>query len=237
MSGRPHDARDPSEPALELPELEPPPMSPALEAELASLSAIPARRPVAQLAKLVAVSLVYAAGLLAITTVRDDAGELPMGWMVAAAGLWLGGFALPMYWVLVPPPGSMIARWKLAGGVAIVMAIGFVVLGLAVHPSGPSSVHYGAERFLEGHWCLELGVATALVPVILGAIFLRGAIPVASRWVAAGLGAGGGSLGGFLLHLHCPIADALHVGIMHGGVVGVSALLAAAIVPHATDVR
>jgi hypothetical protein len=222
---------------LDLPDFVPPPMSSALEAELGSLTAIPARRPMTQLAKLAVVSVLYGGGLLAIFSVRDDAGELPMGWMIVAALLWLVGFALPIYAALVPPAGSMMPRWKLAGGAAIVMAIGFVALGLAIHPSGPSSVHLGSERFVEGHWCLELGVATAIVPVILGAIFLRGTLPVASRWVAAGLGAGGGSLGGLVLHLHCHVADALHVGIIHGGVVGVSALLAAAIVPRTTDVR
>lgn len=223
--------------ALELPELVTPPMSAALEAELGSMTRVPMRRPMMQLAKLVGVSLVYGAGLLAIVTVRDDAHELPMGWMVAAGLAWLLGFAVPIYWALVPPAGSMMPRWKLAGGAAIAMAIAFIVLGLVIHPSGPSSVHYGAERFIYGHWCLELGVATAIVPVILGAIFLRGALPVSSRWVAAGLGAGGGSLGGLVLHLHCHVTDMLHVGIIHGSVVGVSALLAAAIVPRTTDVR
>lgn len=222
---------------LDLPAFVPPPMSAALEAELGSLTAMPARRPMLQLAKLVGVSLVYGAGLLAILSVRDDAGELPMGWMFAAGLAWLVGFALPIYAALVPPPGSMMPRWKLAGAAAITMAIAFIVFGLVIHPHGPSSVQYGAERFLHGHWCLELGIATAIVPVVLGAIFLRGALPVASRWVAAGLGAGGGSLGGLVLHLHCHVTDALHVGIIHGGVVGVSALLAAAIVPRTTDMR
>ena len=84
------------------------------------------------------------------------------------------------------------------------------MLGLALHPSGPSSQAYGADRFVHGHTCLELGLATALVPVVIGAIFLRGALPVGSRWIAAALGAGGGCLGGLVLHLHCHIADGLH---------------------------
>jgi hypothetical protein len=91
-----------------------------------------------------------------------------------------------------------------------------------------------SEHFARGHWCLELGLATALVPVVAGAIFLRGALPVGSRWTAAALGAGGGCLGGLVLHLHCRIADMLHVGIIHGGVVVVAAALAAALVPRAT---
>jgi hypothetical protein len=104
-----------------------------------------------------------------------------------------------------------------------------------VHPDGPSSLHYNWEHFGRGHWCLELGLATAFVPVVVGAIFLRGALPVGSRWIAASLGAGGGCLGGLLLHLHCRIADGLHIGIIHGGVVLVAALLSALLVPRATD--
>jgi len=110
------------------------------------------------------------------------------------------------------------------------------VLGLLVHPSSPTlSLDYGWDHFGHGHTCLELGLATALVPVVAGAIFLRGALPVGSRWTAASLGAGGGCLGGLVLHLHCRVADKLHVGLIHGGVVVVAALLAAALVPRATD--
>jgi hypothetical protein len=73
------------------------------------------------------------------------------------------------------------------------------------------------------------------VPVVVGALFLRGALPVSSRWIAAALGAGGGCLGGLVLHLHCHIADGLHVGVIHGGVVIIAALLSAALAPRATD--
>jgi len=40
-----------------------------------------------------------------------------------------------------------------------------------------------------------------------------------------------------VLHLHCPVADGLHVGLIHGGVVIIAAALSAAIVPRATHVR
>jgi hypothetical protein len=69
-----------------------------------------------------------------------------------------------------------------------------------MHPMGPSSANYGVEQFADGHTCLEIGLATALMPVVIGAIFLRGALPVGSRWIAAALGAGGGCLGGPGLH-------------------------------------
>jgi hypothetical protein len=213
----------------------PAPMSAALEAELGKLAPVKTRRPLQQLATLAGISAVYAAGLVAMFTVRGDLHELPMPWLLAAGLAWLLGFVIPCYLALVPRPGSMTPRWRWAAASAVIASIAFVVLGLFVHPSGAHSHTLGWEHFPRGHSCLELGVLSALVPVVLGAVFLRGALPVGSRWVAAALGAGGGCLGGLVLHVHCPITDAPHVGLVHGGVVLVSALLSAALVPRATD--
>jgi hypothetical protein len=174
--------------------------------------------------------------VIALTT-RGDMLELPMGWLAGTALGWLFGFLIPCYLALVPRPGAVTPRWRLAALSVAITSVSFVLFGLAIHPSGESSAHYGADRFHHGHTCLEIGLATALVPVLIGAVFLRGALPVGSRWIAAALGAGGGCLGGLVLHLHCDIADGLHVGFVHGGVVIVAALLSAAIVPRASDVR
>lgn len=209
----------------------------ALERELAQLAPSGTRRPARQLAILVAASLIYGAGVVAMLAMRPDMRELPMGWLAGVGALWLAGFIVPVYFATVPRPGAVAPRWRLAGIASVIAAVGFVGLGLLLHPSGPSSAQLGWENFSRGHGCLELGLVTSLVPIVLGAIFLRGALPVGSRWAAAALGAGGGSLGGLMLHLHCSVTDALHVGLVHGGVVGVAALLAAAIVPRATDAR
>lgn len=214
----------------------PPALSSELEGELAKLAPVQPRRPLRQLAVLVGVSLVYASGLVLVLTTRGDMLELPMGWLAGTALGWLFGFLVPSYLALVPRPGSVTPRWRVAALSVAITSVSFVLFGLAVHPSGPSSEH-GADHFLHGQACLELGLATALVPVVLGAIFLRGALHVGSRWIAAALGAGGGCLGGLVLHLHCDIADGLHIGLFHGGVVIVAALLSAAIVPRASDVR
>lgn len=207
----------------------PPPLSDLLEVELAGLTAVRTRRPLRQLALLIAISLVYGAAVLAVVSTRRDAGELPLAWMIGAALAWLAGFVVPVYLALVPRPGSVLGRWELAGTAAAITAVAFIALGFAIHPSGPSSLHYGAADVLRGHTCVEVGLATALVPIALGAVFLRGALPVGSRWIAAALGAGGGSLGGLVLHLHCRVTDPLHVALAHGGVVLVAAVLAAAL--------
>lgn len=213
----------------------PPPLSPALEAELSKLTAVRPRRPMRELGVMVVLSLLYAAALVAMFALRGDLRELPMPWLVAAGLAWLLGFVVPCYLALVPVRGSMQPRWRLAAACAVITSIGFVVLGLLVHPSGAHSQYVGWEHIARGHGCLEIGVATALVPVVIGAVFLRRALPVGARWVAAALGAGGGCLGGLVLHLHCPRTDAPHVGLVHGGVVVISALLSAALVTRTTE--
>jgi len=213
----------------------PAPLSAALEAELGKLAAVKPRRPMRELGVMIGVSLVYGAGLVAMFAVRGDLRELPMPWLLAAGLAWLLGFVVPCYLALVPPRGSMQPRWRLAAACAVIASIGFVVLGLLVHPSGVHSKYIGWDHIPRGHGCLELGVLSAIVPVVIGALFLRRALPVGARWVAAALGAGGGCLGGLVLHLHCPVTDAPHVGLVHGGVVVVSALLSAALVTRTTE--
>ena len=207
-----------------------PPMAAELEQELARLAPVAPRRPVRQALVAGAVSLAYAAIVLAVVAVRHELAALPRLWLVLYLGAWLAGFAVPVWFALVPRPGGMMPRWRIAGAIAAVCAVGFVVAGLLVPRGAAESLRLG---FGDAHQCLSIGLVTAMVPVVLGTALLRGAAPVGSRVTAAALGAAGGSLGGFVLHLHCPIADGVHVGLVHGAVVAVAALLAAALVPRA----
>lgn len=220
-----------------LPPPSPPPLSQLLESELAQLRPVAPRRPMIQLALLVGVSLVYCAGLLAMLTMRRDLPELPMDWLLGAGALWLVGFLVPVYLATVPRPGAMMPRWRLAGITSVIAALVLLGVGLVLHPDGSHSAHLGWAGVTHGYGCLFTGLETAIVPVVAGTILLRRTVPIGTRWVAAALGAGGGSLGGLVLHLHCSVADGLHVGLVHGGVVAISALLAAALASRATDVR
>jgi Negative regulator of sigma F len=214
----------------------PPAMSPALEAELAQLAPVATRRPLRQLALLVGVSLIYGIGLFVmLLALRADLHDLPMGWLFGVGLAWLLGFVVPTALATVPARGSMMPRWRLAGLASVVAAIAMIGLGLMLHPGAvPLS---GWDGVVHGFGCLEAGLGVAVVPIVLGTIALRRTVPVGSRWVAAGLGAGGGSLGGLVLHLHCPVANGLHVGLIHGGVIVVAAVLAAALAPRVTEVR
>ncbi|HVV81840.1 MAG TPA: NrsF family protein [Kofleriaceae bacterium] len=237
-AGDGHDGADVFDARLDtlrdLPPPPPPPLPADLEEELASLAPVAPRRPWRQLALVAAVSIGYAGLIVALISLRKDLPGLPRGWMAAYLAAWLAGFGAPLALAVVPARGSMMPRTNLAAAVAAVAAIGFVALGLLWAHHGPDS-HVGGLRAAPG--CLSIGLVTALVPVVLGTMLLRGAAPVGSRLTAAALGASAGSLGGFVLHLHCPIADRLHVGLVHGGVVAIAAVLTAALAARPLEPR
>ncbi len=233
MTGRENDELA----ALRAIELMPPPLTAAIESELAHLSPAAMRRPRRQLALVLAVGGLVVSALLLVLGVRADVDELPTGWIPVVAVGWVIGLVLAAWFALVPRAGTVMPRWRIAALIAIATSCMYVVLGLVLHPSGPSSLIFGRERFVAGHGCLELGLATAITPVVLGAWFLRGTTPVRTRWIAATLGAAGGCVGGLLLHFYCRIADGLHIGLIHGGVVGCAALIAALVVPRAITTR
>jgi hypothetical protein len=199
-----------------------------LEQELANLVPVAPRRPMRQALAAGVLSLIYAAIVLVVVAIRRELADLPRIWLVLYLAAWLAGFALPLWVSIVPRAGSMMPRWRLGGWLAGLAAIGFVVAGLLVPRSAPDSLHRGLHH---AHTCGSIGLITAMVPVVLGTVLLRGAAPVGSRATAAALGAAGGSLGGFVLHLHCRITDGVHVGCVHGSVVAAAALLSAVFVP------
>ncbi len=210
---------------------------PAIERDLASLRPVAIRRPIVQLVLVSCLALAYSVVLLVVKDVRRDLGELPMLWIAGAATAWAGSAAVALYLAIVPRRGEVMPRWRAAAAVTIGSVIGFVGLGLTVHPHGPSSGHYGMARLLHGHVCLEFGLVIAVVPAVLAAWLLRGTAPARPRWVAAAIGAGSGCLGGLFLHFHCRIADGPHVGLIHGGVVGAAALLAVWFMPRGLEAR
>jgi len=206
-----------------------PPLPPALDRKLAQLAPIAPRRPARQAAVVLVASLGWAMCLVGLLTLRRDLDELPRPWLVAYLVAWLLGFAVPLALVVLPARGQMLPRWSAAAAIAAIATIGFIVAGLSVARSGPSSLHLGLTSWAG---CLSTGLATAVVPMALVGLALRGAAPAAPRITAAAIGAAAGACGGFMLHLHCPIADAMHVGIIHGGVAVLAALVAALLLPR-----
>ncbi|MCE9580271.1 MAG: NrsF family protein [Deltaproteobacteria bacterium] len=209
-----------------------PPFGAELEAELAALAPVAVRDPKRQLITILAVAAVFGVIMVFVTGVRRDLGELPVPWLLAYLAAWVLGFTGLAALTVLPPRGAMMPRWRIAGLGGMLAAVGFVVAGLLMPRSGPSSVQLSLEELHRGHYCIEIGLVTALMPAVGCVVALRGVLPVGARWAAAGLGAAGGCFAGLVLHMHCPITDRWHLGFIHGGVVVLSAALSAAIAPR-----
>lgn len=210
---------------------EAPPMGSALLRELAGLRPATTRMPRREWAGVLVLSLFYAIGILAWMGVRDDLDRVPAPWLWGTGTVWLASFLSITWLVLVPPRGDVMPRWRWAVVLAVLSAACLITAGLLRPPSlAATGVSYAASvssvlRHSPG--CLRWGLTVAVIPVILTALAVRGAIPVGSRWVAAAIGAAGGTLGGLSLHLHCPIGERFHIGLVHGGLILVAAAIAA----------
>lgn len=207
-----------------------------LDAAVRTMGPVRTRSPISQAAIIGAVSIAYAGALLFLFEIRPDLEGLPRGWVIAYGSAFLVSFPMLLWLSVVPSRGQVLPRWRLAAIGTAVACIAFPTAGLvfAFHVPGVSVLaDSGVGRFFSyAQVCWRWGVVTALVPVALTAFVLRGAVPVQCRWVAAAIGAAGGALGGAVLHFHCPVADRWHVGLAHGGVVVIGALLSALIIPR-----
>ncbi len=211
-----------------------PPMGDLLDAELRDLQPVAPRRPWRDVAIVTAAAACAIGALVALLRLRRDLDALPTSWLVAYGAAWVASFGAGTWLALVPRRGAVMPRWRLAGIVGAVAAAGFVAAGLVFAETTAFSLVYAptlANHLRYAAGCVALGLVTAVLPFVVGALLVRGALPVGARAAGAGLGAACGAAGGFLLHLHCPITHAYHLGFGHGGAVAVGALLGALLVP------
>ncbi len=217
-----------------------PPIGDLLAAELRELAPVATRRPWRDVAAVTAAAATSIAVLVVTLAVRRDLDALPRAWLIGYGGAWLAGFALLAWLSLVPRAGAVVPRWLPAAVGAGLAAVGFVAAGLTFDRTTALSLVYApttANHLLRAAACAGLGTITALVPMLLGARLLRGAVPVGGAAIGSGLGAACGAAGGFLLHLHCPITHPIHLGVGHGGAVLICALLGALLVPVLARIR
>ena len=209
-----------------------------LESQLSDLQPVRTRSRRAAFVSLGAASAVYSLALLWFLDLRTDLDTLSRPWLILNSVAWLASFLAIAYLALVPRRGQVSPSWRHAGVAALVASVGFVLSGLMLGRPALDHTHSDLDvgsALTQGYGCLSIGTISALLPILLGALLLRGRLPVGAHWAGAGLGAAGGSLGGLLLHLHCSIVDPLHLGLMHGGVVVLGALLGALLLPRTAN--
>lgn len=159
-------------------------------------------------------SLAWVGTHLAVFGIRHDLAELSFAYIAAQVLL---PFALALLALIVA-----LGRGKLGLGVRLGIVSAFAVLGPAsfalVAASLPASgeVPGGAATPINVLLCFDLTVAWAAVPLLFGALTLRGAFAAATRWRSALVGAGAGLFAGATMNLHCPNVAPLHMVFGHG---------------------
>ena len=204
---------------------EAPPPSSALLARLEGLRPVRTRRPALEAALVALGSVAATALLLAESRLRFDAAS-PL--VLAAAAACALGFAVELWWALVPPRGQVLPLRPRAG---TRVALVWVLLCAALVAAGHDWAREPTDAFMvSARACLLLGCAMALAPALLCLVVLRKAVDIAGWRLGALVGGAAGALGGLGLQLHCANGHVLHVLVAHGGAIAVPALLLALIV-------
>jgi hypothetical protein len=177
--------------------------------------------------------------LLALRPYRLDLVALPVAWVVAAAAVWLAAFGASLVGALIPARGDVLPSAGRASRIALaaIAALAFFTLlgsveapGISLHPRA------GAWPLVASSLgCIAISLPIAAVFLVGGALALRRVLPMGARRIGIALGAAGGAMGGFALHLHCPMASTAHVVLGHAGAVVLAALAGAIVLPALLD--
>jgi hypothetical protein len=199
-------------------------------ASLGAINPVVTRRPGQALTRVALISLAYGALLVVGLGLRRDMHELP-GWFLLGFGaIWIAAFGAALAAAMLPRRRQVVPDVGRARRALIPVLTAIALIGLLMAQQGPSSVISTGSLLdfaLHAPRCIGIALVVSLVPIWVGSRALRHAVPTGAAWIAAVLGAGGGALGGLVLHLHCPIADGPHVGFVHGGAMALAGLLAA----------
>lgn len=218
-----------------------PPLSAALRAELDDLAPVQTARPLRRFVIAGLISALWMGGLLALLGLRRDLEPLPRLWLVLYLSAWGLTFAALSFGAQMPRRGSIMPRSPVIGRLGVAAGVGFVGAGLFAAREVPGlSTVYDADLgtvLRYGTYCIAIGMVTASLPIAISAIMLHNVAPAGAGWLGMGIGASGGALGGLLLHLHCPIAERTHLGLVHGGVVLIAAAAGALVMMRASAMR
>lgn len=218
-----------------------PPMSSELRAELDDLDAVPTARPLRRFAIAGLISALWMGGLLALLGLRRDLEPLPRLWVVLYTSAWAVTFLALSFGAQVPRRGHVMPRSPLLGRLGLAAGAGFVGAGLIASRQVPglSTVYEPSLANVASYagYCISIGLLAAALPIAVAAVLLRNVAPTGAGWLGLAVGASGGALGGLLLHLHCPIAERTHLGLVHGGVVLIAATVGAAVMWRASAIH
>lgn len=173
------------------------------------------------------ISLAWFCTHLAAFGIRQDVTRLPSDYIALQIVLpaLLGAASL----LLAVAPG------RLGLGLGVSVVAGLAVLGplsfwLFAGAAPGLYATTGAGNFWQAALvCLDLTLAWAAGPLLLGGLVLRRSFPAGAGWRSALVGAGLGLFSGAAIDLHCPNVDPAHRRVGHAIPVIVAALVGGAV--------
>jgi hypothetical protein len=211
--------------------VQPPPASPALERALAGLRPIRTRRPARVLFGVAAASLTWATALVCELGVRKDLGALRSFPFAVYAAACFATFIALLWCALVPPRGQVLSSGSASARATALMLVALIGLDLAIaiYPLAGGHLDAGAAaRFVAAAWhCVAAAGGVVAVPLALGLWSLRSLLPLGGWRVVMAVGGAAGALAGLVLHVHCSVADPAHVGLVHGAILVLPAVILA----------
>jgi len=116
---------------------------------------------------------------------------------------------------------------------ALVVPLTFMLSGYALSPPYPGAP---AGLFQHGVLCLDVAMAWTVIPLVAAGLALRSSFVTRAGWRSALVGVGAGLIVAATSFLRCPLSDAWHVALSHGGAVLASALLGGFVLARVTRV-
>lgn len=163
--------------------------------------------------------------------IRPDVlvGDFDPVFVLATGLFFLLGLAATVTAIVMSRPrvGSDHSGWKWAAAMA-------ALLPLAALVSGAGRANFGVTGIeaANGFKCLVAGSGLGLLTFATLVMWLRRGAPTSPERAGLLAGIAAGSFGIFAFSFHCAYNDIVHIGLWHGGVVAVSALLGRIAVPR-----
>lgn len=170
-------------------------------------------------------SVAWVGVTFAVFGLRPDFGALPLAYVEAQV---VAPYLLAVTCLAVALASGRLGLGASLGPLALVALLApssFLLTGAALPvPHEPAT---GSSSLVGAFVCLDITVAWSVVPLVFGAIALRGAFPAASIWRSALVGAAAGLFAGATINLHCPNVAHFHLLVGHGLPVIAAALIGA----------
>ncbi len=164
---------------------------------------------------------------------RFDAARLSFAYVALTFALPLALGLLGLAIAVQPGRLGLGAQGGLLVGLVVLGPLS--VIGTALLVPEPYAGGLAGDR-LSSFVCGDLALGWAAVPILGAALALRGAFAGGAVWRSALVGVACGLGAAVAAQVRCPITGGAHIAIAHGGVVVISALLGALLLPRATRV-